>query len=109
VLAPFRHRGTGDSTLYRWYDQLIKSGRPVQHLAHKAEEAAAARAVRTDDPAGERESELRAVLPLPARIEHATGEPTRNVMQRLGKVTADVEMMVEHCKTMARGGQSRTC
>jgi hypothetical protein len=94
----FSKQGAGASTLYRWIDAFIASGKPGQAAVRAVKAAAKARAARTPDPIAEIVDEARALLPAVVRLEEVTGAPTVRIIEELATVVADLKALVKHAK-----------
>jgi hypothetical protein len=100
IAKPFMARGGKQSTLYRWIDAVLESGKPGQHVARKIKEAVEERAARVPDPVAEVAAEVAVRLPAIVPIEVVGGGgKTVNVLERLQRVMADIELLVGHAKT----------
>jgi hypothetical protein len=99
IVKPLLGRGTHQATLYRWVDAILASGMPSQHVMKVVKEAAAVRAVRSPDPVSEVVEDLKGRLPIIARLDDLRGGSTINVLERLARVTDDIELLVRHAKT----------
>jgi hypothetical protein len=98
VVQKFVGRGAAASTLYRWIDASIASGKPGQAAVRAVKKAAAVRAARTPDPVAEVIEEVRVCLPAVVRLEEVTGTPTIKIIDELGTVVADLKALVKHAK-----------
>jgi predicted S18 family serine protease len=98
VVQKFLGRGAAASTLYRWIDASIASGKPGQAAVRAVKKAAAVRAARTPDPVAEVVEEIRECLPATVRLEEVTGTPTIKIIDELGTVVADLKALVKHAK-----------
>jgi hypothetical protein len=101
IAKPFMARGGKQSTLYRWIDAILESGKPGQHVARKVKEAAEERAARVPDPVAEVVEEVAVHLPtiVPIEVVGGGGGKTVNVLERLNRVMSDIELLVGHAKT----------
>lgn len=72
-LEPFLDRDVARSTLFRWVDAVLASGRRAARIAKVVEAAAEARAARVPDPAADAAREAVEQLPRPVRPEGITG------------------------------------
>jgi hypothetical protein len=101
IVKPLLNRGVHQATLYRWFDAIIASGKPGQHAARKVKEAVAERAARAPEPKAAVAKEVESLLPVVVQLEDVTagGGKTTNVLERLARVTEDVELLVKHAKT----------
>ena len=100
VIKPFLERGAKQSTLYRWTAEILKSGKPGQHVARQVKAAAAARAARSADPSAEVAQEVAARLPVVARVEDiVTGGSTVKVIEKLDYVIKNLDLLIAHAKT----------
>jgi hypothetical protein len=95
----FKDRGVSEATLYRWIDATIASGKPGQAVARKVQEAATARAARTDDPVADVVADVKDRLPVIVRVDDLGSGNAVNVLDRLARVMGDVELLVQHAKT----------
>lgn len=73
LVRRFAGRGASRSTLFRWGQALLASGRAGAHLRRQAKAAATARARRAPDPAKNLAHEAAAALPKPIRLEDIAG------------------------------------
>jgi hypothetical protein len=87
LIRPFLGQGVDRSTLYRWFELLMESGRPGQRIAKSVETAVKAReeraAAKGIEPAEELIEAVRATLPVAVRVEDLAGAPAITVMDRL--------------------------
>lgn len=99
IVKPFLDRGVVRSTLFRWVDAVLASGKPGQVITKQVKAAAAARAARTPDPVGEVVEEVRALMPVVPRIEHAIGEGTTiNALGKLHGIITDLDKLIAYAK-----------
>jgi hypothetical protein len=98
IVQQFLGRGAAVSSLYRWIDASIASGKPGQAAVKAVRKAAKARAARTPDPVGEVVEEVRERLPAVVRLEEVSGTPTLKIIEELGTVVADLKSLVKHAK-----------
>jgi hypothetical protein len=98
IVHRFIGRGAAVSSLYRWIDASIASGKPGQAAVKAVKKAAKARASRTPDPVGEIVDEVRERLPVTVRLEDVAGTPTVKIIEELGTVVADLKSLVRHAK-----------
>ena len=89
LVRRFMERGAGRSTLFRWIDELIDSGRAGQHLAQMVRAAAAERAARVPDPAV-------SVTAVVRPEEVAGGDGTIAVIQKLQACIRVAESVMQH-------------
>lgn len=100
VVKRFVGRGTGRSTIYRWVDVILASGKPGQHIAKAVERAAAARAATTPDPAVAAAGEVIERLPAVVRLdEMVRTEGTVPAIERLQKCIQIAEKVISHAET----------
>lgn len=100
IWRQFKSHGAGRSTIYRWMDELLKSGRVGRHLARKLREAAADRASRTDDPAADTAQAAAAALlgvVRPEDIAHAGG--VLPAIEKLHSCIRTAEQVMAHART----------
>ena len=69
LVRRFSGRGAGRSTLFRWIDELINSGRAGEHLARRVKVAAANRAYRSPDSAADAARDAARALPAMVTVE----------------------------------------
>jgi hypothetical protein len=98
VVEKFLGRGAAVSSLYRWIDATIASGKPGQAAVRAVKRAAKARAARTPDPVAEIVEEVRECLPAVVRLEEVSGTPTVKIIEELATVVADLKALVKHAK-----------
>jgi hypothetical protein len=98
VVQKFLGRGASASSLYRWIDATIASGKPGQAAVKAVKRAAKVRAARTPDPVGEIVAEVREHLPAVVRVEEIAGTPTVRIIEELAIVVADLKALVRHAK-----------
>jgi predicted S18 family serine protease len=98
IVQKFSGRGASVSSLYRWIDASIASGKPGQAAVRAVKRAAKARAARTPDPVAEIVEEVRECLPAVVRLEEVTGAPTVKIIEELATVVADLKALVKHAK-----------
>jgi hypothetical protein len=107
IVRHFSGRGAADSTLFRWCREIIKSGKPGQHVAKQVKRAADRRVARSaaypEAAAAEVRAELAATLPAVVRVDDvlggAAGGKVVGVIDRLQRLMADLEMLIAHAKT----------
>jgi hypothetical protein len=107
IVRHFGGRGVADSTLFRWCREIIKSGKPGQHVAKQVKRAADRRVARSAaDPetaAAEVRADLASTLPAVVRVDDvlggAAGGKVVGVIERLQVVMTDIEMLIRHAKT----------
>jgi hypothetical protein len=98
IVQRFIGRGAAVSSLYRWIDASIASGKPGQAAVRAVKKAVKARAARTPDPVSEIVEEVREHLPAAVRLEEVSGTPTVKIIEELGTVVADLKSLVKHAK-----------
>lgn len=99
IVKPFLGRGAARSTLFRWVDAVLASGKPGQVVTKQVKAAAAARAARTPDPVADVVEEVRALLPVAPRIEDAIGESkTINALAKLHGIILDLDKLIAYAK-----------
>jgi hypothetical protein len=103
VVKPFLGRGVHQATLYRWFNAIMASGKPGQHVVRKVEKAAARRAARSAaDPAAAAAAvvaEAKALMPIAPKIEHVIGAGKAvNVLDRLQGLVDDLDALIKHAK-----------
>jgi len=100
VVRRFSGEGTSPRTLYRWVQALFDGGRAGQHLARTVQEAAAARAAASPDPAADAARAVGELLPAQVTVDDiAGGGSTVRIIETLASVVADVRLLVRHAKT----------
>jgi hypothetical protein len=90
--------GAGSSTLYRWIENFIATGKPGQAAVRAVKKAAAKRVRREPDPDVSVGKAARKHLPAMVRLDEVTGVPTVRVIDELGIVVADLKALVKHAK-----------
>ncbi|TCI00177.1 hypothetical protein EJV46_05870 [Roseococcus sp. SYP-B2431] len=99
VAKRFEGRGASPSTVYRWVDAVVKSGRAGQHLARKVKDAVAERAARSPDPAAEAARDAATKLPVVVTPDDiAGGGGTVNVIGRLQDCIKAAEDVMQHAR-----------
>jgi hypothetical protein len=96
VVNQFLDRGAGKSTLFRWVNEVIDSGRPGQHVARIVQAAAAERAARAVDPAADVAIAIAAKLPIRVTAEDMTG--VVRLVEKLRAIVRDIDLLIAHSK-----------
>jgi hypothetical protein len=107
IVRQFSGRGAADSTLFRWCREIIKSGKPGQHVVKQVKRAADRRVARSAaDPeaaTAEVRAELASTLPAVVRVDDvlggAAGGKVVGVIDRLQRLMTDLEMLIAYAKT----------
>ncbi len=101
IARQFEGRGAGRSSIYRWIDGVLKSGKAGQHVARKVKEAVQKRAERRPDaPAEEAAKAAVAALPAVVRVEDIAGNGgTIQVVELLNKAIQSVEGVLKAAHT----------
>lgn len=99
-----------ESTLYRWTDAFIKSGKPGQHIARQVQRAAQRREKREGTPSAAAAAiaeDVAEVLPVTLKVDDIVGsggtKRTIRVIERLQLLADDLELLVNHAKTPEGG------
>lgn len=94
------------STLFRWIDTFIRSGKPGQHVARQVKRAAERREKQEGGPsaaAAAIAADAAEALPVVLTVDDVlgSGSTTRtvNVLERLQQLAGDLELLVRHAKT----------
>jgi hypothetical protein len=103
VVSRFLDRGPSRSTLFRWVGDVLKSGKPGQHLARKVKAAAAERAARSPDPAADAAREMRESLPAPVSVDAMAGSPAIRVIEELQAAIIDINKVRAYAKNESGG------
>jgi hypothetical protein len=105
IVRHFSGRGAADSTLFRWCREIIKSGKPGQHVARQVKRAAERRERKAADPAAAAASvaaEVAEKLPVVVSVDDvigsSSGRKVVTVIERLQTLAADLELLVKHAK-----------
>ena len=99
VLQPFLDAGGKQSTLYRWLNEILASGRLAEASAKAIVDAAAARASRTPDPAKAAALEVAALLPTLPKIEHIASAGAIPVTEQLNTCMEVARELMRHART----------
>jgi hypothetical protein len=98
IVKRFLNRGTTRSSIYRWVNAALATGRPGQAASRAIKEAAAIRVARASGSGNDVTREIAAHMPMVVRLEDATGTATVKVIAELGMVITDLEALVAHAK-----------
>jgi hypothetical protein len=126
VVKPFLGRGSSQSTIYRWVDAALATGKVGQAMVRGIKAAADARVAprKHDTPSASAEKSAAALadlLPAIATLEDVAGiRHPIPVIQTLGEIVDDVKLLIAHAKTtdgevrnsrllLAASGELRKC
>ena len=98
IVVQFLGRGVSRSTLFRWANAVLASGKPGQHLAMRVKEAATERAARTPDPAADAAREAPVKLPAAVRVEDVTGFSAIKIIEHLQECVRAARDVMQHAR-----------
>ena len=99
LVRRFEDQGVSARTRYRWLADFLDSGRAGQALVRRVEDAAAARAARTSDPAAEVAREVGELLPKSASPDKMIGSGPIPIMDHLHTVIHAAHEVMAHART----------
>jgi hypothetical protein len=99
VVKVFLARGAKQSTVYRWIDAVLGSGKPEERAARAITAAASERSQRTQDPAKEVAGEVAAKLPTVPRLEHIATVGVVPVIDRLNVCLQVADELMSHARS----------
>ncbi len=98
LVRRFSGRGAGRSTLFRWIQELERTGRAGQHLAHRVKEAAAERAAAPAPPIAIRQAVQPNLPVLPTLDDIAGAGGTIAVIDQLRECTEAARAVMKHAR-----------
>ncbi len=98
IIKDFVGRGVNQATAYRWFESLMKSGRPGLVLADSIAADAEARAARVPEPAVEAAHEVVAIIPAVPRVETMISIGAGPVIDELGKCIKAAHDLMAHAR-----------
>jgi hypothetical protein len=98
IVNRFLPEGAKRTTLFRWIDQILASGRPDQHLAKVVEAAAVERIAKESAPRSGMAAEVRTKLPAIVKVEHIVTAGVVPVIERLNTCLGAADQLMAHAR-----------